>query len=131
MFSETIEVSVTYGTKLTFFLRMIGISEENQLRQKAFGLSDDEKAEKEYQNNVDILAELSEKMPVGLFPNKPEELPPGTAESGIIYIEKFKTPRLAIEKFFAEKSVVKERIAFYAVRSYFLRLQPEESFFSL
>ncbi len=113
MFSETIEVSVTYGKKLTFFLRMIGITEENALRQRAFGLSDEEKAEKEYQTNVDILAELSTKLPDGMF------------EDGVIP----KGPTDAvIRTFFSDRNVVKERIAFYGVRGYFVRLQPEESF---
>lgn len=115
MFSDVIEVSVTYGKKITFFLRMIGIAEENALRQKAFGLTEEEKAEKEYRNNVEILAELSEKLPDGIFDEKVPKTP----------------ANLAIKDFFAEKTVVKERIAYYAVRTYFLRLQPEESFFSL
>lgn len=129
MFSDIIEVSVTYGQKLSFFLRMIGIAAENELRQKTFGLTEAQAAEQEYAANVQILVDLSEKMPTGLFPNKPPQMSKDEqAKSPQTYIEDFATPKEAIEKFFAEKSVVKERIAFYAVRGYFVRLQPTDFF---
>ncbi|HEX8248967.1 MAG TPA: hypothetical protein VF599_12390 [Pyrinomonadaceae bacterium] len=125
MTSETIKVSVTYGNTITFFLRMIGIAEESQLRQKMFGLTEAEKAEKQYQLNVDMLADLSVQMPDGMFPNKPKELGPGTQPT---YIENFSTPAEAVRAFFEEQSVTKERTAYFAVNAYLVRLQPEESF---
>jgi hypothetical protein len=65
-------------------------------------------------------------MPVGLFPNKPKE----TAEGDeTVYLENFSTPRAAIEAFFAEKTPRTERIAYYAVRGFMLKLAPEEFFF--
>lgn len=122
---ETIQVSVTYGNKITFFLRMIGLVEETQIRQRSVALTDNEKAAKEYETNVQILKELSTKVPDGLYPDRPENCDP---EDGTIYSDSFSTAAGMIEDFFSEKSVLKERLAFYAVRGYFVRLSPEESF---
>ncbi|MCD9186708.1 MAG: hypothetical protein LUM44_09755 [Pyrinomonadaceae bacterium] len=112
MFKETIEVSVTFNEKITFFLRMIGIAEENEYRQKLFGIPEADRAEKEYEANVSLLAELSEKLPDGMFG---DSIPKGQ-------------PDFCIREYFAEKTVLKERIAFYAVCGYFNRLMPSESF---
>ena len=121
---ETIEVSVTYGTRYTFFLREIEMAEEQTLRSKTFGLSDKEKAEKEYTQNVSVLKDLSLKKPSGLFAEKPEV----TAEGDeTVYIDDLSAEE-AIDKFFAEKTPRKERIAYYAVQMYFLRLLPSDSF---
>lgn len=109
IFSETIEVSVTYGTSYKFYLREIGLAEEQKLRQKTFGLADEEKASKEYEQNVSILRDLSVTKP--------------TAQAGEAEKAEFD-----IDQFFAERSPRKERIAFYAVRGYFLRLLPSDSF---
>src|SRR4028119_698553 len=125
MFNEQIEVSVTIGTRHEFSLRMVSREEETALRHKTFGLSDDEKKAGEFAHNVELLCGLSEKMPVGLFPNKPKETVEG---DDTIYIESFAMPRAAIKAFFAEKNPRTERIAYYAVRGYFLKLQPDEFF---
>jgi hypothetical protein len=125
MNSETIGVTVTYREPVTFHLRMIGIAEEEKLRQKMFGLTEEEKAEKSYQNNVDMLADLSTQMPKGMFPNKPENV---SDADDTIYAEDFNIPILAVKAFFAEKTVIKERIAEYAVRGYFIKLQPDVNF---
>jgi len=111
--STTVEVSITYGKKITFFLRMIGITEETAYRQKLFGIPENERDEKEYLAAVDLLAEISEKLPSGMFG---DAVPKGM-------------PDFCIREFFAEKTPVKERIAHFAVRTYFTRLLPEESFF--
>jgi hypothetical protein len=108
---ETIEVSVTYGHKLTFFLKMIGLVEEQQLRQKSFGVADDEKAVKEYELNVQILKDLSVKKPIQLVSGE---------EKG---------DEIDLDTLFGERTPTSERIAFYAVRAYFMRLLPAESFF--
>lgn len=110
MAPEIIGVTVTYREPVTFHLRMIGIDEENKLRQKMFGLTEEEKAEKAYQNNVNLLAELSAKQPEieGIFPDV--------------------TPSENVRAFFSERTVTKERLAEYAVRGYFVRLQPDISF---
>lgn len=126
MFSEIIETRITFGSTVTFFLRMLSISEENDFRQRVFGIEEKDRAEKEYGANVALLKELSAKMPEGLFPLRPKDL---SASDRTIYQEDIKSAAEAVEKFFAVRSVVKERIAYYAVRSYFLRLQPTESFF--
>jgi hypothetical protein len=110
--SETIDVSVTYGTRYTFHLREIGMAEEQKLRSKTFGLSDEDKASKEYDQNVSILKDLSVK--------KPTKTSQGEAVETVGDFD--------IDKFFAEKTPRKERIAFYAVRGYFLRLLPSDSF---
>lgn len=113
MFDSTIvEVSVTYGKKITFFLRMIGIAQETAHRQKFFGIPENERDEKEYSAAVDLLAEISEKLPEGMFG---DAVPKGL-------------PDFCIREFFAERTPIKERIAHFAVRSYFTRLLPEESF---
>lgn len=124
--NNTIDVTITYGTPVTFSLKMISISQENELRQKSFGQTEAERAEKEYSNNVAILADLSEKMPTGLFPNKPEGVK--TGDINIDYAENFKTAKDMVEKFFETKSAIKERIAFYAVRAFFVRLSPSDFF---
>ena len=107
---ETIGVTVSYKEPITFHLRMIGLTEENALRQKMFGLTEEEKAEKSYQNNVDMLADLSVKQPdiEGIFSDV--------------------TPSDNVRSFFSERSILKERLAEYAVRGYFVRLQPDVSF---
>ncbi|MBX3288460.1 MAG: hypothetical protein KF855_03850 [Acidobacteria bacterium] len=125
MTDETLKITVTFGKPYTFFLRMISIAEENKLRQKSFGLSDDERAEKEYDINVQMLKDLSTDGPYGLFDPRPENLP---ANDETAYADSFTTPAERITAFFAERTILKERIAFYAVRSYFVRLQPSESF---
>lgn len=127
---ETIGVTVAFKTPITFHLRMIGIEEESQIRQKMFGLGEKEKAEKAYQNNVDLLADLSEQMPDGLFPNKPidNQQSDEQAKDALTFIEDFSKASEAIAHFFADKSVIKERVAEYAIRGYFLKLQPDISF---
>ncbi len=107
---ETIKVSVTFGSTITFLLRMIGLVEEQQIRQRSLGVTTEDQAEKEYHLNVSILRDLSTGLPEGIDDNGNE------------------TPAAVIDRFFAEKTVTKERIAFYAVRGYFMRLQPSESF---
>ena len=112
MNSETIGVTVTFREPVTFHLRMIGVAEENKLRQKMFGLTEKEQAEKAYQNNVDLLADLSEKLPDGMYPDGTPKCPHPEA----------------IREYFKEKTVLKERLAEYAVRGYFIRLQPSVDF---
>ena len=111
MTPETIGVTVTYKEPITFHLRMIGIDEENQLRQKMFGIPDNEKAEKAYQNNVDLLADLSLKEADGVEKH----------DSATGFVED-------IRAYFTEKTVIKERLAEYAVRAYLMKLQPDVSF---
>lgn len=111
---ETIGVTVTYKEPITFHLRLIGIAEESQLRQKMFGSTNEEKAEKSYQNNVDMLADLSVKLPEGMFHEGVTTMMPVNE---------------AVRDYFAKRTVLKERLAEYAVRGYFVRLQPDVSFF--
>lgn|GEM_PF-5017160 len=125
MTNETISIGVTLGSKNTFHLRMIGISEEQELRQKTFGLSDKEISDTEYERNVSLLSDLSEKMPEGLFPNSPKVR---CENDSAIYIESFSKPSEAIREFFADKTVSKERIAYFAVRAFFVKLTPEIDF---
>ena len=113
---ETIGVTVTYKKPVTFHLRMITIPEESALRQKMFGLTDEEKAEKSYQNNVDILADLSVKSPDGID----EKI---KASGKVTDFAKE-----VVQAYFAERTVLKERLAEYAVRGYFYKLQPEVFF---
>lgn len=106
--TDVIEASVKYGTNYKFFLREISMVEEQKLRSKSFGLTDDEAAQKEYDQNVSILCDLSVKKP--------------TATEGD------KIVQFDVDKFFADRTPRKERIAFFAVRGYFLRLLPEDAF---
>jgi hypothetical protein len=122
MTPETIGVTVTFKEPVTFHLRMIGIQEENALRQKMFGLTEAEKAEKAYQNNVDMLADLSVKHADGLFKIKE------SSETENVLIQR-NSPQEAIREYFKERTVIKERLAEYAVRGYFIKLQPEVFFF--
>jgi hypothetical protein len=108
--NDTVEVSVKYDRTYTFYLRLISIAEENQLRQRAFGLNEEERAKKEYQINVGMLADLSVKMPDG------------------IEAKKGKSIGDAVSEFFREKNALKERIAFFAIRAFFLRIQPSDFF---
>ena len=107
---ETIGVTVTFKEPITFHLRMIGVTEETALRQKMFGKTEAERAGESYQNNVNLLADLSVKQPdiEGIFPDI--------------------TPPENVRAFFSETSVIKERIAEYAVRGYFIKLVPDLSF---
>lgn len=116
MTPETIGVTVTYNEPITFHLRMIGVAEESELRQKMFGLSEKEKAEKSFQNNVDLLADLSVKSPDGID----ERIEASGAVTDFA--------KEVVRAYFAERTVIKERIAEYAVRGYFVRLQPDVSF---
>jgi hypothetical protein len=129
MFSEIIQVNATYDKTYSFFLQMIGIAEEEQLTQKLLGVKEDEKAEQEYLIAVQIISELADrtgKMPLGLFPNKPEEVDKNDSS---VYLENFNKPSEAVNAFFSEKTVGRERLARYVFRSYLVRLQPAESFF--
>lgn len=114
---EVIEVSITYGQKITFFLKMIGIAEEAEIRARELGLSEKDLAEKRYDMDVRILKDLSAEKPVGLFP----ERNPKTKE--------VRTAAEMIDAFFMDRTPTKERIAYYAVRGYYVRLLPAESFF--
>jgi len=125
MKTEIISVGVTFGSRYKFYLRMLSLAEEQERRQQTFGLTDKETQSSDYERNVNLLADLSEKMPEGLFPNKPKETPEGDEN---VYIESFASPRAAIEAFFAEISITKERIADFAVRGFFVRLQPDVDF---
>jgi hypothetical protein len=125
MTNETISIGVTLGSKHVFHLRLIGITAEQELRQKTFGLSDQEISETEYERNASLLADLSEKMPEGLFPNSPKER---SEDDSAIYIESFTKPSEAVRAFFADKSVSKERIAYFAVRAFFVKLTPDIDF---
>lgn len=116
MTPEKIGVTVTYREPVTFHLRMIGIAEEEKLRQKMFGLTEDEMAEKSYQNNVDLLANLSIEHPTVIIDGKPEPYEFQNSE------------KEAVRSFFAERTVIKERIAEYAARGYFIKLQPDVNF---
>ncbi len=98
--NENIKIEVKYKEPILFNLRMISITEENELRQKMFGLTDNEKAEKQYELNVALLVDYS------------------------INVEDTNK----IREYFSKWSVMKERIAEYAVRAYFLKLQPEVNF---
>ena len=107
--TETIEklpsaigVTVTYQTPINFFLRVITQKEEKEIRQKMFGLTEDEQLEQSYENNLELLKKLEVRKPEG--------------------IEDF-------DSYFATRDGIKERIAEFAVRGYFVRLQPEISFF--
>jgi hypothetical protein len=111
IFPDAIEVNVKYGPVYTFTLREISMSEEQQLRSKSFGLSDEKAAMKEYDQNVKILTDLAEK------PTTVTELVDGDKQISDLPSD-----------FFASRSPRKERIAFFAVRGYFLRLLPEDSF---
>lgn len=132
---ETIGVTVTFREPVTFHLRMIGISEETALRQKMFGLTDAEKAEKAYQNNVDLLADLSEAMPTARRLVKTTEKREGDKEEReyeeikeVDLVENAFDEKRAVRDYFSQRTVVKERIAEYAVRGYFLQLQPDVNF---
>lgn len=141
MTPETIGVTVTYKEPITFHLRMIGIDEENQLRQKMFGQTEAEKAGKAYQNNVDMLADLSEAMPtarrevtekiaVPVAGGEPVEMEAKQATSmkDLPLVEPASTPKACVRAYFRDRTVIKERLAEYAVRAYFMKLQPEISF---
>jgi hypothetical protein len=116
MTPETIGVTVTYNSPITFHLRMIGIAEETELRQNMFGLTEKEKAEKSYQNNVDLLADLSVSHPDVLIDGKLQPFEFQDSENN------------AVRSYFAERTIIKERVAEYAVRGYFVKLQPDVSF---
>lgn len=105
---DTIEVSVKYGKKYCFNLREVTLAEEQKLRSKSFGLTDEKAAAKEYELNVSILRDLSVKAPMAVDGDTSETF--------------------EVDAFFAERTPRKERIAFFAVRGYFARLMPEEDF---
>jgi hypothetical protein len=125
MTKETIAINVTLGSKHTFHLRLIGLTEETELKQKIVGLTDKQIEETEYERNVNLLSDLSEKMPEGLFPNAPKE-PIENDET--VYVESFATPRAAVEAFFKEKTTRTERIAYYAAHGYFVGITPAVDF---
>lgn len=112
--SETIRVTITLISSISFCLRMVGLSEESKIKQKFFALTDEEKeAGKEYELNVQTIAELCTELPTGMYPD-------GATP---------KTPvPLAVKDYFKDKTVAKERIAEYVVRAYLAKLMPEISF---
>lgn len=122
MNSETIGVKVTFGAEsVQFHLRLISLAEEAKLREKLSDLTDTEREKVAYQNNVDLLASLSVKMPDGeQFAPAPESVEEVQTEG--------KSPARAIQNYFKNRTVVKERIAEYAVRAFFIKLVPSIDF---
>ena len=105
---DAIEVSVKYGKRYSAQMREISMVEEQKLRASSAGLSDEKAAAKEYDNNVRIIADLTGgEMKI-------------TSEDSAETVDPL--------AFFGERTPRKERIAFFMVRGYFLRLLPEESF---
>jgi hypothetical protein len=108
--AETIRVSVTYGENKTVFpLRMVSLAKERELRTSVFN---EKTKEDEYSADVDLLAQLIADRPVGLDDGQTADSM--TANSDLV------------RRFFEVRTPMKERIALYAVRTYFFRLQPEE-----
>jgi hypothetical protein len=106
--ADVIEVSVKYGDRYTAAMREISMAEEQKLRSKSAGLSDEEAAQKEYDHNVRIIADLT---------------------GGEMKISRDDSAETVDPMaFFAGRTPRKERIAFFMVRGYFLRLLPEEPF---
>ena len=102
--TETIGVTVTLGkSRLDFHLKLINTIEEGKIRQRFIG--DDDKS---FENNVAVLSELE---------TTPIELTTGGEKSEI-----------SAKDYFQQKSVSKERIAEYAIRGYFVAIQPDVSF---
>ena len=135
MTPETIGVIVTFKEPITFHLRIISLAEETALRQKMFGATEDEKAEKAYQNNVDMLADLSAAMPTARRLVTTTEQRAGDkaereySEMQEVNLTEAKTfPSEVVRDFFSDKTVLKERLAEYAVRGYFVKLMPDVSF---
>lgn len=135
MTPETIGVTVTFKEPVTFHLRMVGMTEESALRQKLTGLKEEEKAEKSYQNNVDLLADLSEQMPTAIRvvtvteKREGDETEREYTEVQQVNLTMAKTtPSGVVRDYFAERTVLKERLAEYAVRGYFHKLEPDVFF---
>lgn len=135
MTTETIGVTVTYKEPITFHLRMVGITEENTLRQRVFGLTEAQHAEKSYQNNVDMLADLSEEMPTARRLVTTMEMRGGDkvekeySEIKEVPLSEAETlPAGVVRDYFKERTVIKERLAAYAVNGYFVKLSPDVSF---
>jgi hypothetical protein len=126
MTPETISIGVTLGSKHVFHLRMLSMAEEQERRQQTFGLSETEVQASEYERNVNLLADLSEKMPGGLFENTPEK---SEDRKFVKYIEDFDSPAAAVRAFFETQTISKERIAYFAVRAFMVRLTPDIDFF--
>jgi hypothetical protein len=108
--SDTVEVSVKYDRTYKFFLRLISIAEENQLRQRPLALTKRSAPKRNIKSMSACLADLSVKMPDG------------------IEAKKGKSIGDAVSEFFREKNALKERIAFFAIRAFFLRIQPSDFF---
>ena len=131
---ETIGVTITYRDPITFHLRLIGLDDEAKLKQKMFGLTEAEKAEKAYINNIDLLADLSETMPtVRQLVTTKEKRDGDDKEREYEEIKEVDlveglSPAGAVRSYFAEHTVLKERIAEYAVRAFFHKLSPDVSF---
>lgn len=135
---ENISFSVGFNNNpITFHLRMISVAEENKLRQRFTALSEDEKELKDYELNVDALAEFSinaptikKMMPVAEQPAEADENQEPKMEFQDVQLTGI-TPGLpgqVIRDYFADRTASKERIADFAVRAFLSRLTPDVSF---
>lgn len=120
MSDELIPIELKYGKPYKFFLEMLSLEDEEKFRAKLLGEDVDA-----YKINVEALAKYSQKMPEGLFENMPENK---SADDKTHFIESFKSPGEAVKSFFNEKTVLKERIAHFAIRGWLIRHSPSNFF---
>lgn len=111
---DSIKLKTVFGKNIVALtLKVLSIAEENRLRQRGFGLSENEREEKGYELAVSALTE---------FATEDGEII-SFDENGKEVIE-----RVSVAEYFKNKDAAKERIAHYAFHSWLVALQPDVSF---
>lgn len=113
--SETTKVVVTIGKeKLTFHQQIINVRQEEKFRERFVALTEDEKDTKSFDLNVETLVKCqAEKLEKCTLDDKGDEV----------------KELVDVKDYFAEKTVLKERFAEYAVRAFFASMIPSIDFF--
>lgn len=116
MDNEKISLGVNFANEnLIFHLRMISLNEEQELRQRYAEILPDDvgKEQKYYRVIIDALKEFSVD-----YPQKYER------DKKVLLVEGAKSPAAAIEDYFGEMTIAKERLANGLFLSYRERMQP-------
>lgn len=128
MEQEPISFSVGTGSgKIIFHMRVISVAEELKLRQRWTALTDEEKGEKNFEINVDALANYSIRNPVieKQYTHDHDAAQDRVEQESLM---KGSSPAEAVRNLFSTRSNHSERYAETAVRMWLLKLQLDASF---
>jgi len=119
---DSIKLKTVFGSETVIFnLKVLTVAEENKIRASTFGLKDDEKEAKEYDNIVSVLSEHSAE--AAHIPT----LETVEVEGGKTETKEVLKP-ISVREYFQNRTAAKERIAHTAFRAWMVALQPSYDF---